>query len=437
MPIRSPFRSARPVPVEHRSNFIHLYFDIAWFGILAASTTSYTAIYATRQGANALQLGLLSASPAIVNLVFTLPSGRWLEGQETGRAVFWAALFHRCFYLLWLLLPVFFSPKGQVWALLSLTILMSIPGTFLAVGFNALFAEVVPPDWRGHVAGIRNALLSVVFIVISILCGQILVRLPFPTGYQVVFALGFAGAAMSTVHLWFLAPPMSRQKQPRTGRGLGDLAWPGFPRTVVESLRPGIALRFLARRRKALLPSTDILKEPFARLLVVFFAFYLAIYLAVPLFPIHWVNQLHLSDKEIGWGSAIFYVSVFVGSTQLERLVRWLGNRRVTALGAMFMGFYPAFMAFAQGLDLFLVGSIFGGVGWSLVGGALTNYVLEKTPEDHRPGYLAWYNLTLNAALLLGSLIGPVVAGWVGVTVALFLFACLRFLGALFIWRFE
>ena len=31
MPIRSPFRSARPVPVEHRSNFIHLYFDIEDF----------------------------------------------------------------------------------------------------------------------------------------------------------------------------------------------------------------------------------------------------------------------------------------------------------------------------------------------------------------------------------------------------------------------
>jgi predicted MFS family arabinose efflux permease len=276
-----------------------------------------------------------------------------------------------------------------------------------------------------------------VFIVVSIVCGQILVQLPFPIGYQVVFALGFAGAAMSTVHLWFLVPPASRPKQPRTGRGLGDLAWPGSPRTVVESLRPGIALRFLARRRKTLYPSADILKGPFARLLAVFFAFYLAIYLAVPLFPIRWVNQLHLTDREIGWGTAIFYVSVFVGSTQLERLVRWLGNKRVTAAGAMFMGFYPVFMAFAQGLDLFLVGSIFGGFGWSLVGGALTNYVLEKTPEEHRPGYLAWYNLTLNAALLLGSLIGPAVAGWVGVTVALVLFACLRFLGALFIWRCE
>jgi len=67
----------------------------------------------------------------------------------------------------------------------------------------------------------------------------------------------------------------------------------------------------------------------------------------------------------------------------------------------------------------------------------LTNYVLEKTPEDHRPAYLAWYNLALNAALLIGSLIGPLVAGWVGLTVALLLFASFRILAALVIWRWE
>ena len=283
----------------------------------------------------------------------------------------------------------------------------------------------------------RQANPSVVFIVVSILCGQILVRLPFPTGYQIVFALGFLGAALSTVHLWFLSPPASRRMQPRSGRGLGDLAWPGSPRLVVEGLRPGIALRFLIRPRKVRLPASEILRGPFARLVAVFFAFYLALYLSIPLFPIRWVNHLHLSDKEIGWGTAVFYVSVFVGSTQLERLVRRLGNRRVTAMGAMLMGFYPLFMAMAQGLDLFLVGSVLGGLGWALVGGALTNYVLEKAPPDHRPGNLAWYNLALNAALLLGSLIGPVVAGWVGVGVALALFASFRFLAALVIWWYE
>ncbi len=436
--MRALFYVDRPVPAEYRSNFTHLYFDIGWFGVLSASTMAFTAVYATRQGANAFQLGLLSASPAIVNLVLTLPAGRWLQKQPMDTAVFWSAALHRAFYLFWVVLPWLLAPAVQVWALIGLTLLMSIPGTSLAVGFNALFAEAVPLEWRGYVAGIRNALLSVMSIGISLLCGQILSKLSFPAGYQVVFALGFLGAVLSTIHLWFVVPHPNGRARPRTAMGLGDLAWPGMFRFAADGLRPSVALRFLTRLPgRRLLPGADVLTSPYARLIAVIFAFYLAIHLAIPLFPIRWVNQLHLTDRQIGWGTALFYVCVFVGSTQLDRLVRRLGNRRVTALGAMFMSLYPALMAAARGLGLFLVGSCLGGFGWSLVAGSLTNYVLEKTPADRRPAYLAWYNLALNAALLLGSLAGPFVAGMIGVPLALGLFALLRFLTALTIWHWE
>ncbi len=425
------------MPAAYRANFRHLYFDIAWYGILAASAMSFVSVYAARLGANAFQIGLLSAGPGVVNLLFTLPSGRWLEKRPLGPAIFWTAFFQRFFYLLWVPLPMLLSAQGQIWTIIGLTLLMSIPGTALAVGFNALFAEAVPPEWRGYVVGIRNALLSVTFILVSLLCGQILDRLPFPTGYQVVFGLGFVGAAMSTFHLWFVTPTPNGQPRRRVWRSLGDLAWPGRVRPQVDSLSPGAGLRFLLRRRGRPLLQTGILKGPYGRLILVLFTFYLTINLAIPLFPLHWVNNLHLADREIGLGTAVFYVSVFVGSTQLARLVQRLGNQRVTAIGAMLMGSYPAFMAAARGLGLFLVGSAGGGLGWSLVSGALTNYLLEKIPEDDRPAHLAWYNLALNAALLLGSLTGPLIAGLVTVPLALALFAGLRFLAAVWILLWE
>lgn len=428
--------SDRPVPAVYRANFIHLYLDIAWFGVLSASAMSFVAVYAARQGANAFQIGLLSAGPAVVNLLFTLPTGQWLQQQSMGSAVFWAAMLHRFFYLLWIPLPWLLAPQGQVWALVGLTLLMSIPGTALAVGFNALFADAVPPEWRGHVAGVRNALLAVTVIAVSILCGYLLDRLPFPVGYQVVFGIGALGAAMSTLHLRFVIPHPNGQPRPRVGRSLGDLAGPGTVR-LLDGLRPGVALRFLLRRRKLSLPSIDILKGPFGKLLAILFCWHLTVHLAIPLFALHWVNQIHLNDQEIGLGTAMFYVSVFVGSTQLNRLVQRLGNRRVVAIGAMFMASYPAFMAVASGLDLFLLGSASGGFGWSLVAGSLTNYLLEKIPADQRPAYLAWYNLSLNAALLLGSLTGPLIANYIGVVAALAIFAALRVLSALAILFWE
>jgi MFS family permease len=398
---------------------------------------SFVAVFAARQGANAFQIGLLSAGPAVMNIALALPSGRWLKDRPVDRAVFWSAALHRFFYVLFVPLPVLLGVAGQVWALIGLTLLMSLPGTALAVGFNALFAEAVPPEWRGQVVGVRNALLSVTFIIVSLLCGQILATLAFPAGYQVVFGIGFLGATMSTLHLWFVRPRARTGEHPRTARGLGDLAWPGRIRTLVETVRPSVALRSLMRlnTRHALRPA--ILRGAFARLVSILFAFHLATNLAVPLYPLHWVHQLHLADREIAWGTALFYVSVFFASTQLARWVRRFGNQRVTALGAALMSSYPLLIALSRGLDLFLAASIAGGLGWALVAGALTNYVLEKIPEDNRPGYLAWYNLAINGALLSGSLLGPLIAGAIGRSVALLVFAGLRLVAAFLILRWE
>jgi MFS family permease len=431
------FRRAQPVPEEYRANFRHLYLDIAWYGILAASAMSFVTVYAARQGASAFQIGLFTAGPAAVNLLFTLPAGRWLESRSVDRAVSWSAIASRALYLLWVPLPMLFAAQTQIWTLVAVTLLMTVPGTALAVGFNALFADAVTAEWRGYVVGIRNALLSLIFIAISLLSGLILDTVPFPTGYQIVFAIGFVGGALSTYHLWHIKPYANAQGRPRVGQALGDLARPGVLRVVADGLRHSTGLRFLIRRRGFGLLQVDVLKGSFGRLVAVLFFFHLAIYLSIPLFPLHWVNNLHLADQEIGLGTAVFYVSVFVGSIQLARITRSWGNQRTTAVGAMLMCLYPSLMALSHGLGLFLVASAAGGLGWSLAGGALTNYILEKVPADRRPPYLAWYNLALNAAVLLGSLAGPFVGGAVGLVAALLAFAGLRLVAAVLILVWE
>jgi MFS family permease len=88
-------------------------------------------------------------------------------------------------------------PQAQVWAIIFVTFLMNIPGTVVVVGFNALFGDMVPGEWRGHVVGIRNAALAVATTVLTMVSGQILDRVVFPVGYQIVFAIGFIGALIS------------------------------------------------------------------------------------------------------------------------------------------------------------------------------------------------------------------------------------------------
>jgi predicted MFS family arabinose efflux permease len=83
---------------------------------------------------------------------------------------------------------------------------------------------------------------------------------------------------------------------------------------------------------------------------------------------------------------------------------------------------------------LYFLTAAVGGVAWSVVGGVLGNYLLDRIPEGDQPGHLAWYNLILNAAVLLGSLGGPLLADLVGLRIALMIIAGGRLFSAILIW---
>jgi MFS family permease len=418
---------------ELRRNTRHLYLDIAWFGLLSGSAVAFISVYMVRIGASAAQIGLMNAGPALVAMFISIPVGKWLKQHPVDRSVFWASIFFRFFYILWLPLPLLFSSAGQVSLLLAMTLVMSIPGTALTVGFNAMFADAVPPEARGRVVGVRNALLAVTYILTSLLSGYLLDALPFPINYQLVFGLGVLGGLMSSYHLFRIRVSTRQPNGP--GRPLGDLAQPGFPRAPGDGLRGGIALRYLTRLTHPRRPRFSVLRSRYGAVLLALFVFHLAQYLAIPLFPIFWIDHLGLSDQEISLGYALFYATVFIGSTQLGRLTDKFGNHGVTFIGVLLMSGYPLLTALTREIWLFIFSAVYGGAAWGLAGGALGNYLLETIPADDRPGHLAWYMVALNAAVLLGSLGGPLLAGWMGMIPALSWIAALRVLSALWIGR--
>ncbi|MCL4528295.1 MAG: MFS transporter [Chloroflexi bacterium] len=407
------------IPDSYRSNFIHLYFDMGWFGVLSGSAVNFLNIYAARLGASANEIGLLSAVGAMVSLTLAIPSGHWIARRPIGKAVFWTSVLYRIGFLLWIPLPWIFGNQAQVWALIVLALLMAIPLTPLSVGFNALFASAVPEEYRAHVAGIRNVVLSVTYILSSLLSGYLLEQFTFPVGYQIVFAIGFFGAAMSSLHLYFVKPlPVSDVKPP-----LSEPEPDEVPERADRPLDLSSAIR------------TDVWSTRFRNVLLVLMGFHLAQYLALPVFPLYQVNQLHLTDDQIGIASALFYLVVLFGSTQLRRVVHKIGHRNVTALGVFGMGLYPFLLALSRNaLDFYILSAI-GGLSWALAGGAYANYLLERIPAHDRPAYLAWYNVILNACILVGSLVGPLIANGIGLIPALFVFACIRSLAGVAIWK--
>jgi len=402
------------IPGEYRPNFVHLYMDIGWFGILSGSSVNFLSVYATRLGATGLQIGLLSSMAAAMSLVLAIPSGRWLERQELNPAVFRASVWYRLGYLLWVPLPWLFQEQGQVWALIIIALLMAIPLTPLTIGFNALFAASVPPPWRAHVAGVRNVAFAIAFMISSLGSGFLLEHLSFPAGYQIVFGIGFLGAAMSSFHLYFVKP-LQATAPPLPSRPI--------PASIKRALSPRQQIRTAIR--------LDIWKTPYRTTLLLFLGFHLAQYLASPLFPIFQVRQLHLTDDQIGIGSSIFYLTVLLGSMRLSKVVQDFGHRTVTGISVAGLGIYPLLLALSQSPADFYWTSLLGGLNYAMLIGSYANYLLEEIPIEDLPVHLAWYNIILNASILIGSLSGPLMARWIGLGVSLLIIGLLRFLSGL------
>ena len=407
------------VPEKYRNIFLHLFLDIAWFGILSGSAINFLNVYVTRLGATTLQIGLLSATTAVINLLFAIPAAHWLETRSIGKAVFWTSVFYRVGFLLWVPLPWLFDAPTQTWAIITLTLFMGIPLTALGVGFNVLFATAVPTEYRAYVAGTRNVLLSVTFMLTSLGCGILLDRIPYPLNYQIVFFIGAIGGGMSSYHLYKVR---TFSEEPNLEKTL-----PAPPKPDLQTKPPSTSW-FSSFRM-------DIWKTPFKITLLLLLGFHLAQYLAVPLFPIYNVRYLKLTDQNIGTGTALFYLAVLICSTQLNRMVRRLGHKNVTGWGVVGMSIYPIGLALSTLVWQYYLVSLIGGVVWALVAGAQANYLLEKVPENDRPSHLAWYTVVLNLAILIGSLAGPLFSNSIGIVSALILAGVLRLISGMAIFK--
>lgn len=403
------------IPEKYRSNFINLYLDIAWFGVLSGTAVNFLNVYATRLGASGLQIGLLTATSAIVTLFLAIPAGHWIGKRHTGKAVFWSSALFRIGYLLWIPLPWLFDAQGQIWALIILTFLMAIPLTPLGVGFNALFAEAVPDRFRARVAGTRNITFAIAYILTSLIAGFILKNTDFPGGYQIIFTIGAIGAAMSSYHIFHVKPLYE------------DLIAPPSDPIPVSNPRPS------APRGMTAILRLDVWQSRFKKVLLALFILHLAHYLSNPVYPLYYVRALDLNDAHIGNGTALYYLSVLLASTQLGRIVQRFGNKRVSGWGMAGMASYPLMLAFSTTIWQFYVLSFVGGFLFALVNGAYANYMLENIPPDDRPAHLAWYTIMFNVAVLASSLVGPVVADSIGLASALIIFGVARIAAGLYL----
>ncbi|MBE3039286.1 MAG: MFS transporter [Chloroflexi bacterium] len=397
------------IPYAFRANFFHLVMDIAWWGVFNGSAVIFLPIFATRLGASAFQIGILTAIPAAMNILLAFPAGLASQRYPLLRANLVVAVLNRLLFIPFILLPFFLQSDALVLAILLNMVLMNIPGACTGILGPAFLGECVPPNLRAQTVGIRFAALAAVTMLTSLLCGQILNRMPFPLSYQVVFFIGFLGASLSVIHLARI-------------RSYASLNLPG------KELELAAPLPAASGQGRLWL---GILKGPFGRLLGILFFSQFSLNLAASLAPLYLVRSLALSDGVISLGSAIFWVLFFFSSILSGRLSGRLSLKSVTSLGIILVALSTILFAYSFQLWIYVICQVVSGLGWGLLTSGQFNYVLARTPAAGRTSYLTWYNLAMNLALLAGALLGPLMAGRTGLLEALLVVAALRFIAGL------
>ena len=378
---------SQPFPIEYRRNFYLLYLDVVFWGILNGSTVVFLAIYASRLGASAAQVGLLTASPAAMNLLFSFAASNFARGKSTYTITRWAWLITRIFYALLIPIPLLLPAQTQIWVIIAISLIMNIPGTVAGVIGNAFFADAVPLRFRGSVVGTRNALLAVTTTLTSLAVGVILKTLPFSYGYALVFALGFTGSMFSVVMLF----QIKQVKDPQTN----------------EESTPSLTIQ-----KGGIRP--EILRSPFGRVILIVFLYQTSVIFANPIFPLYQVHSLQLSDQTISQGTSLFWMVFFLCSTQSGGLGRRWGFRKMFGAGTLGSGLALLIITFASDTRVYIAAQVVSGAAWAFISVGLINYVLERIPEDDRPAHLAWYNSAINAAVLLCGLGVPILMGMNG-----------------------
>ena len=395
-------------PAAFRANFVNLVMDVAWWGVLNGSVLIFLPIFVTRLGASTAQIGILSAIPAAMNILLFIPAGIICQRYPLMKTNVVVAVLNRIFYLSYIVLPFFFHANFLVWAFLTNALLMNIPGAVTGILGTAFLGESIPPEWRAYTIGIRYAALAAVTMITSLVCGEILGRIAFPLSYQIVFLIGFLGAGLSVLHLARI-------------RTYASLGLPGKELEVeLKPLKaPSNRLRF------------EILAGPFGRTLGLLFFCQFALNLATSLVPVYQVRALKLTDGTISVGNAVFWIVYFLSSILTGRISRKFPQKTITGLGIALAGAGMFIFALSFNPWIYYLNQTIGGFGWGLLNSGIVNYLLAKVPASDRPAYLTWYNLAANLALLSGAMLGPLVAGWTGLLVALLIVAGFRVVSSL------
>ncbi len=397
-----------------RRNIRLLYFDMSWQGLITAGIGTFIAVFLVRLGASPYMLSLLTALPALVTIVLSVPLMPLIERRhDLVRVVTVTRIGSRACFVLIALAPFVLTGDRLTFLPLVVVILWGLSAVFSSAttpAFTAVLAEVVPPRERPRVNGGRWAAYSLVTAVCVAIMGRVLDLISFPHNFQLVFAVSGAAGFISLA-------AFDRIRMPQASGG-------------GSNLRQGNLLRYFAE-----LGRVSIRQPAFAAFLGTTFVYRLGLSLPIALYPLYWVNEVGASNSWIGYTTTASYGTLVIAYFLWGRFAPRIGSRRVLLISSIGLALYPLLTPLVQAPIWLIPVAMINGIFAAGIDISFFEGLLEASPPEHRASFAAVNASFANLAIFIGPILGTAVAGLFGIRIGFIIAGVCCLIGAaLFYW---
>jgi hypothetical protein len=399
-PRTSIVRRLWAVSTVEEANRRNVLVDAIGVGV-TAGVASFLSVFLVRLGATTFQVSLLTSMPALTGMLLSIPIGAFLARRT--HIVPWFARSRFAVllcYALTGLVPFVVPAVHQTQAIIIIWALATLPQTLVSVAFTVVMGQVAGPGGRLTLMSRRWAILGLTNSLTVVLVGQLLKLFQFPLNYQVVFIGSAMGALISVIFSSSLRLPPA------------ELPAPQPRRQMINEVRTT-----LHRNRQ------------FVNFTTGQFVYRTGLALALPLFPIYWVNNVGATDQAV---SAINSTQTFVMMLSYffwTRLSRLRGERLVLLVTTLGLSFYPLQTALTHSAGLLVFWAGLAGFFAAGVDLIFFDILLGVCPTDQQASYVGMYQTTAFAAAFVGPLVGTALTNQWGIVAALIFATFLRLAG--------
>lgn len=363
-------------------------------------------VFLTRLGASNFQVGLLSSMPGVTGLLLAIFVGRFLQTRKNivpwySRSRLMVILCFAFTGISTLLLP----REYVIISTLAIWAFATLPQTALAVAFSVVMNGVAGPEGRYALLSRRWAIFGVSGVVGTFIVTRLIDLLSFPLNYAIMFLVLSLGGFLSFYFSNQIQLP-DQIAQPLSNSGSSN-----------ENLR-----NYLSLLRK---------NPAFVSFSTKRFVYFSGLVLSLPIMPLYLVREVQATDSQIGTINMVMTLVMLVGYFLWPRVSKQRGGRFVLLATTFGMILHPALNAATTRIDLII---LFAGLAGFFQGGldlVFFDELMKTVPAEYGATFVALAQSMQYVSMIFAPLIGTWLAGFIGLSGALWLSAGIRLIGFL------